>query len=144
MVKINFSQAEEWTRHYDTLFWQITSILIIAIGGLFTFAYSQKDTLINLVGLIFTGASFYVAASFRERRHFWSNQKNNSIQKEKDDPNSLQQWFPYCLIFWIIGLLWITLILKTLKGPYTLESFLISLILWTAYVLFFSLKKGVK
>ena len=89
MKKNNITKA----LHYDTLFWQVTSIFSVAIGGFFLYVKSNPEPLLIIFGLFLTSIVGYLAASFRQLRHSLDNPKPH-----------LSQWGPYLSIFFVLML----------------------------------------
>lgn len=63
-------QAHEWSRHYDTILWTVTSILITAISGLIVYMHSVNkfNRWLPLIGVLLTLLSVFFASSFRALR----------------------------------------------------------------------------
>lgn len=114
---------EDFERHYDNLLWTVTTIFAAAIGGLFVYVHSKPDYWLSIFGLIVTGLTIYLATSFRQLRHFYSNKKNSL--------NHLPQWPVYIFIFWGLGLLWTNIIANTCSEFWCI--FIAVASVWTLY-----------
>lgn len=108
-------EAATWTRHFDSLLWQVTSIFATAIGALIAYSYANFDVAISLAGLFFTILPVYFGASFRELR------KNVSIKLDPELKEALQlgrqlyQWQVFVSIFIVFECLWTWLLIKNMS-----------------------------
>lgn len=106
------SEVHAWSRHYDSLLWQVTAVFTAGIGGLLAYSVSSFYVEIALAGLALTCLPVYFAASFRESRD-----KINKHLGEKDRgvlfaDRKLKQWKPYVSVFLILQVFWAWLLLK--------------------------------
>jgi len=109
------SEAATWTRHFDTLLWQVTSIFASAIGALLAYSYSDFHLPIAIAGLFFTIIPIYFGASFRELRYRMSKHLDMSIQNALSEGRSLYQWQFFVSIFIAFQLLWVMLLTQKLS-----------------------------
>ena len=109
------NNADEWSRHFDTLLWQVTTILAASIGGLFIYCNQYFDLWVSIIGLLLTIVPVYLAASFRELRGRLSDQLDPKIQEAIHQGRKLFQWEMYCLVFICFEILWVRLLLT--KAP---------------------------
>jgi len=61
-------EAHEWSRHYDSIQWTVTAILIATAGALLVQCTTSFDLLLAMVGTGLTLASVFFASSFRALR----------------------------------------------------------------------------
>ncbi len=116
---------EQRRMHYDNLLWKITSIFVIAIGGLLVYVFKSDnpEQLIIIFGFLLTVLILYLASSFRLYRH---NTRKTEIYKNLImHDKSLIQWELYISIFLIMELLWLFLLKEK-----------ISFLLWVGLLIF--------
>jgi hypothetical protein len=106
------NELHQWSRHYDTLLWNVTTIFAAAIGGLLVYCYSNFNDIISLVGLIITPLPIYFAASFRELRKKINQHLNEADRKILHENRELKQWLLYVFIFLLFEFLWLWLLLS--------------------------------
>lgn len=105
-------EAANWTRHFDTLLWSVTSIFATAIGALIAYSYSNFDIAISIAGLFFTILPVYFGASFRELRKRVNKYLNPELKAAIRYGRSLYQWPLFVSIFVVFQALWVLLLLK--------------------------------
>ena len=119
--------------HHGNLTWIVTSIFMVAIIGLYTFALKAGVSLLFLFsGLAFTAVMVYMMASFRVLRR-------DAMKKAKERGETeffkthLNQWFSSLLLYGIVGILWICEISNSFQS-FFITSILI--IIWMSYIIF--------
>lgn len=109
-----------WSRHFDTLLWQVTTMFAAAIGGLLAYSYSKFDQGVAIFGLLITPIPVYFAASFREVRfniHQKLPQEVHEAIYMTARPNGsrgrkLHQWEVYVLLMVGLAALWARLLIN--------------------------------
>ena len=96
----------EWSRHYDSLLWQVTGLFAAGIGGLLAYSFSRYHDAIAVAGLILTCLPVYFAASFRESRDRVNKQLGSEIRQVLFEGRRLRQWPWYVSVFVILEGLW--------------------------------------
>lgn len=109
------SELHQWSRHYDSLLWNVTALFAAAIGGLLVYASSTPDLKIALFGLFVTWFPVYFAASFRESRDKVNLQLPEGDRKILFDGRGFKQWEPFVVLFLGFQVLWPLLLLE--KDP---------------------------
>ncbi len=104
-------QLNEWSRHYDALLWNVTTIFAAAIGGLLAYSYSNFDLVFSLAGLLLTIVPVYFAASFREVRRLVDLQIDKKIRDAMYPKRRLHQWSLYVALFMLLELLWVRVLI---------------------------------
>jgi len=105
-------EAANWTRHFDSMLWQVTSIFATAIGALIAYSYSHYDMAITLAGLVFTIIPVYFGASFRELRRRVNKFLDPELKSALGEGRSLHQWKLFVLIFIVFQCLWVFLLIR--------------------------------
>ncbi len=105
-------EAANWTRHFDNLLWQVTSMFATAIGALLAYSYSNFEMAIALAGLALTIIPVYFAASFRELRRRVNKFLDPELSAALREGRSLHQWQLFVLIFIIFECLWVWLLIQ--------------------------------
>jgi len=121
-------EAANWTRHFDTILWQVTSIFAAAIGALIAYSYSNFDVAISLAGLFFTILPVYFGASFRELRKRVSPKLDPDLRKALKEGRQLYQWQVFVSIFIIFECLWGGLLVKNM-ATCLLKSLVIGIVI---------------
>lgn len=108
-----YNQVHDWSRHYDSTLWTVTSIFIVANSALLTYTYSQPsfDKKLSIIGVILTLISFFFAASFRSLRrklndYLDSIGKKEEIQYLRSPLPLFKQWPIYLFIHFIFLGFW--------------------------------------
>lgn len=109
-------ELHQWSRHYDTLLWNVTTIFAAAIGGLLAYSYSNFNVVISVMGFILTPLPIYFAASFRESRDKINQKLDEADRDLLFGGRKLKQWSLYAFIFLLLELLWFLLLLKEQKN----------------------------
>jgi len=108
-----YNQAHDWSRHYDSTLWTVTSIFIVANSALWTYAYDKDkfDPKLSIIGIFLTLISFFFAASFRALRRKLNNYLEkigikSEIQYLRSSHNIFKQWPVYLFIHFIFLGFW--------------------------------------
>ena len=126
--------------HHSQLFWSVTSIFTAVVVGLLTFSWEKNILVLNIFGFILNGILVYFATSFRLLKQ---NAMAEAFLNEEMVPNSqhLDQWVPYLLIWWGIGVLYIWNSYIKIKPTKTCAiALIVILLLWSGYVSFMGAK----
>ena len=104
----------EWSRHYDSIQWTVTTILIGATGGLFAFVYSPDSfhTPLALLGAFLTVASVFFAASFRALRARLHAELPDADEKYLRSTRMFRQWPVYVIVHLVLFLSWVFLLIQ--------------------------------
>jgi flagellar biosynthesis protein FlhB len=128
------NQLHAWSRHYDSLLWNVTTLFAAAIGGLLVYTYSTFHIGVAIVGLIITCLPVYFAASFREASYKINQHLPAEERKIIFEDRKLKQWSPYVLVFVLLETLWVWLLLANMLAYWWLWLLLgISAIVYTLY-----------
>ncbi len=131
------SRLQEWGRHYDKLFWEVSAIFYAIIVALLGFVYSGNNSVkieISILGMFITAITVYFASSFRElRKNFQKNYKDREVIEALGKSRNLWQGIIYYEILWVIGIIWINLIYQSL-GISDIGLIVIFISLWTVFV----------
>ncbi|MBW2975209.1 hypothetical protein KY366_05820 [Candidatus Woesearchaeota archaeon] len=126
-------------QHYSNMAWYVHDIYFVAISTFYLYARGKQDLILNLFGIILTVHLLYLAASFRVLKHCAFKEAKDfgeMVPYKKLYKIHLDQWFPYMIIIWFLGLLW----LWELSGffEHQLEIHIIFSEIWTAIAAFFT------
>jgi hypothetical protein len=113
-------QLAEWSRHYDSLLWNVTTLFAGAIGGLLAFQYSSFDASVSGFGLLVSMVPVYFAASFRESRNLVNAQMSKTLRDALFSGRKLRQWELYVALFIGLEMLWIRLLVRERPGLWIL------------------------
>lgn len=100
--KISDSELSEWSRHYDILLWNTTTIFTGLSGGLVTFLFQNFNAYLSVAGMFLCLVPVYLAASFRESRDLVHMHMSDEYRKALFSKRKLIQWPLFVFIF--IGL----------------------------------------
>ncbi len=104
-------QLHEWSRHFDSLLWTMSGIFLAAIGVLAVYSLDHFNLWVCLGGLILTGTTAYMIASFRAlRRRIHEHMDPVSVQFLRG-PRGLKQWPAVLVILGLFVVLWISLLI---------------------------------
>jgi ABC-type multidrug transport system permease subunit len=124
--KLN-SEYHNWSRHYDTMLWTVTSIIAGATGGLLVYAYSNEKLhwIVFVVGITFTVLAVFFAASFRAARNFVHSKMDKSdTEIVRGTPFWLFKQWPVFVLFWTAVLFaWIARLVELY--PHKMELWLV-------------------
>src|SRR5215211_9024308 len=85
-------QLSELSRHYDTLFWTVTSLWAAAIGGLLIYCLDHFDARLAVLGIILTDIAMYFAASFRALRRRIHDRMSSELRELHIGHFPIRQW----------------------------------------------------
>jgi len=104
----------EWSRHYDSIQWTVTTILIGATGGLLAFVYSAGSfhTPLALLGAFLTVVSVFFAASFRSLRARLHADLPDADVKYLTSTRMFRQWPVYLIVHLALFLSWVFLLIQ--------------------------------
>jgi len=115
MFSIKGSEMEEerkleWSRHYDSIQWTVTAILVVAVGGLLVYCWDERnyDKWLALFGMVLTLASSLFAASFRALRRKLHDELPKPTLYYLRSHRMFRQWPVHCLIHMFLLFLWLT------------------------------------
>lgn len=107
------NRLDAWVRHFDSLLWTVTSILLAANGALLVYSYSSDNRKfvsgLAVGGLILTGLTVYFAASMRELRHRFQERLDDELKALIQQGRRLYQWWAFIALFLllIVGWTWL-------------------------------------
>jgi hypothetical protein len=118
----------DWIRHYDSLLWTVTAIMVTAIGGLLVYLYDPNhfNILLAIFGFFLNCISVIFAVSFRERRHRFQQLNPEIHEIISGKGNKIIQWPWYFSVFIILGFFWIQLISEKIGNLFLLILWLIT------------------
>jgi hypothetical protein len=99
---------QEWSRHYDTLLWHVTTIFTAGVGALFaySFADSSKKTP-EIAGVVLTLLGVFYVARFRViRSNLHGGINNRELHDFLENPGRtkyLHMWNAYVLPFAVVS-----------------------------------------
>jgi magnesium-transporting ATPase (P-type) len=111
---MNNSELHQWSRHYDSLLWQVTTLFAAAIGGLVVYSFANFHVGISVAGLGITCLPVYFAASFRESRDKVNEHLSHEERRILFERRTLKQWVPYSGVFFVLQALWVWLLLENI------------------------------
>ena len=133
---MNSDQLHEWSRHYDSLLWNVTTLFSAAIGGLLVYTYTQFHVGVAIVGLVITCLPVYFAASFREASYKINQHLPESEKQIIFGNRKIKQWAPYVFVFVLLEALWVGLLLSQMPDHWWI--WLLFGILAVVYTLYWS------
>jgi hypothetical protein len=114
-----YGEAHNWSRHYDSTLWTVTSIFIAANSGLLAYAYTNKqlDWKLSIIGVFLTWISFFFAASFRSLRrklndYLDDNDRKKDIPYLRSQSAVFRQWPIYLLVHSVFLVFWFDILAK--------------------------------
>jgi Na+/H+ antiporter NhaD/arsenite permease-like protein len=113
---MNDDQLAEWSRHYDSLLWNVTTLFAGAVGGLLAFQYTSFNLPVSIFGLMVSIVPVYFAASFRESRDLVNAQLSEEARNALFAPRKLRQWEAYVVLFIAVEMLWMWLLARQRPG----------------------------
>ena len=122
----------QWSRHYDSLLWNVTTIFMAAIGALLVYSYSNFNFIISIAGMVLTCVPVYFAASFRELQNRVNAQLDVTTRNILFKKRKFLQWWVYVGIFVGQEVLWTILLLsKKPESRFIITTFCIAIIVIT-------------
>lgn len=112
-ITMEKNPMEDWGRHFDILFWTVTTIMATAIGGLLVVCSNNNklfDPGLAILGFSLTIIAVYFAESFRRLRH--NAETYYARIKSILDNQKLYQWGAYRLVFVIFIILYAKLLFE--------------------------------
>lgn len=110
----------EWSRHYDTQLWFVTSLLTGANALLMTIPRDSFRLRIGLLGMALAVVTVFFATSFRSLRralHCQLKKRCNSLlYLVEGDDKVLKQWCVYVLFFALVVGYWFWLLWANCPG----------------------------
>ncbi|MDO8769974.1 MAG: hypothetical protein Q7K57_14955 [Burkholderiaceae bacterium] len=113
-IKISDSELSNWSRHYDTLLWNTTTIFAGLFGGLIAFSYQMFFAPLSVAGMLLCPIPVYFAASFRESRDLVHVQMSEELRLALFSGRKLVQWPLYVFIFIVLEALFFYLLTEHL------------------------------
>ncbi len=109
-------RIDEWARHYDTLLWTATYILLAADGALLVYCSDRAKFRTSLAfgGMLLNVVTVYIAASMRELRHKVGGKLDRKMMETLKD-RKLYQWGAFVTIFVLIAGGWILLLVENIN-----------------------------
>jgi len=92
-------ELSNWSRHYDSLLWNTTTIFTGLFGGLLAFCYKENFMILSAFGFLLCPIPVYFAASFRESRDIVHSHMSEDFRKALFLQRRLLQWPLYIIIF---------------------------------------------
>lgn len=102
----------KWSRHYDSIQWTVTAILVVAVGGLLVYCSDDHnyDPWLAVFGIILTLASSFFATSFRALRRKLQDGLPKQTLYYLRSHWMFRQWPVHCMIHIFLLFLWSLLI----------------------------------
>jgi phosphoglycerol transferase MdoB-like AlkP superfamily enzyme len=109
------NEAEQWSRHYDSVHWTVIYIFTAGVAALLSFAasssYNWRIWFIWILGFAFTNLTVYFTASFREfRAAILFEIADEDVAKFLTDANGsrrLGMWLPFVLSYALLDACWL-------------------------------------
>ena len=108
------AELGEWSRHYDKLLWQVTTLLATADGALLIFCVEKDRVSVipYVIGLLLPPIAVYFAASFREFKNELATKMSKEFKANVFFRRRLWQWEAYVAIFFFLTITWMWLLLQ--------------------------------
>ena len=106
----------EWSRHYDSMLWTVTSLWAAAVGGVLLYSVEHFDPWVAAFGLALTVCAMFFAYSFRKLRRRVHADMPDKIRGLVIKGRGLRQWDMFLLIFMGLVFLWGRLLIRESCG----------------------------
>ena len=100
------NELQNWSRHYDTILWQVTAVFMAALALVLLEANKTQSVVICIFGLFITLIAVYIAAGLRQLRYGMHEKMSKSsgemfCLKSSIRGHRCRLWLCYMIVFFI-------------------------------------------